>query len=137
VKKVSLLEAATEELGTQQVTLTMAVERIDTMHTTLNAKVNRVEVGQRAPQDRSPLQSHGRQGNNDTDQGGDFVQTSHKLEFPKYDGNGDSLPWLNHCEHYFHVRQMSEHKHITFVVFYLLDDAQLWFHHMELNGGHL
>jgi hypothetical protein len=42
-------------LGTQQVTLTTAVERIDTMHTTLNAKVNRVEVGQRAPQDRSPL----------------------------------------------------------------------------------
>jgi hypothetical protein len=47
------------------------------------------------------------------------------------------LPWLNHCEHYFHVRQTSEHKRIAFIVFYLLDDAQLWFHRMELNGGHL
>jgi hypothetical protein len=24
---------------------------------------------------------------------------------------------------------------MAFVTFYLLDDTQLWFHHMELNGG--
>jgi hypothetical protein len=44
-------------------------------------------------------------------------------------------PLLNHCECYFHVRQTPEHKRVTFAAFYLLDDAQLWFHCMELSGG--
>jgi hypothetical protein len=60
---------------------------------------------------------------------------AHKLEFPKFDGSGDPLPWLNRCERYFHVRRTPEHQRVTFVDFYLLDDAQLWFHRMELNGG--
>jgi hypothetical protein len=29
---------------------------------------------------------------------------------------------------------MSENKRVAFAAFYLLDDAQLWFHRMELNG---
>jgi hypothetical protein len=33
------------------------------------------------------------------------------------------------------VRQTPELQRVAFVAFYLLDDSQLWFHHMELNGG--
>jgi hypothetical protein len=29
--------------------------------------------------------------------------TVHKLEFPKYNGSSDPLPWLNRCDHYFKV----------------------------------
>jgi hypothetical protein len=60
---------------------------------------------------------------------------SHKLEFPKFDGSSDPPPWLNHYKQFFHVRRTSEHQRVAFAVFYLLDDAQLWFHRMELNGG--
>jgi hypothetical protein len=103
-EKVISLEAATEELGNQQVTMTAAVERVDIVHTTLNARINRVEIGHRAPpQDRPSVQGRGRQGD-DNDQGSDLIQMSHKLEFPKYDGISDPLLWLNHCERYFHVR---------------------------------
>jgi hypothetical protein len=110
-EKVATLEASMEELGNQHVTLTAAIERVDIAHTAVNAKVNRVKMGQRAPaQDQPPTHGCRRHGDNDADHGGDFIPTSHKLEFPKYDGTG-------------------------FAAFYLLDAAQLWFHRMVLNGG--
>jgi hypothetical protein len=65
------------------------------------------------------------------------MPTMHKLEFLKYDGTDDPLPWLNRCGRYFHVRNMPEPKRVTLAACYLLDDAQLWFHRMELNGGRL
>jgi hypothetical protein len=32
------------------------------------------------------------------DHDNDFIPTTHKLEFPKFDGTGDPLSWLNCCE---------------------------------------
>jgi hypothetical protein len=69
--------------------------------------------------------------------GGDIVPTVHKLEFSKFDGTGDPLLWLNHCKRYVHVRRTPDHQQVSFTAFYLLDDGQLWFHHMELNSGWL
>jgi hypothetical protein len=81
-----------------------------------------------------PPSTLGRRGQGDDDEeeaSGDFIPTANKLEFPKFDGTGEPLPWLNRCEWYFHVRRTSEHKRMAFAAFYLLDDAQLWLHHME------
>jgi hypothetical protein len=71
----------------------------------------------------------------DDDQDDDAFPTTHKMEFPKYDGVGDPLPCLNHCERYFSVCRMSEHHRIAYTSFYLTDDAQLWYHRLELNTG--
>jgi hypothetical protein len=48
---------------------------------------------------------------------------THKMEFPKYDGIGDPLPWLNQCERYFCVRCTPEQWRVTYASFYLTDDA--------------
>jgi hypothetical protein len=45
------------------------------------------------------------------------------------------MPWLNRYERYVHVRRTPENQQVAFATFYLLDDAQLWFHRMEPNGG--
>jgi hypothetical protein len=91
--------------------------------------VHHIEAGQRPP--------HARRGTGDDDTREsvhDSHSTAHKMEFPKFDGANDPLPWLNRCERFFHVRQTPGDK-VAFAAFYLLGDAHLWFHRMELNGG--
>jgi hypothetical protein len=65
----------------------------------------------------------------------DGVNTSHKIKFPKFDGVGNPLPWLNRCEQYFTLRGTSADQCVQVASFYLLDDAQVWYYRVELNNG--
>jgi hypothetical protein len=60
--------------------------------------------------------------------------TTRKMEFPKYDDIGDSLLWLNRYERYFRFRRTPDNRRVAYVSFYLTDDAQLWYHKLELNS---
>jgi hypothetical protein len=71
----------------------------------------------------SPPQPRRHNGPDDDADAGEFLPTYHKLDFPKFDGSSDPLPWLNRCEHYFRVRRTPEHKRVPYASFYLLDDA--------------
>jgi hypothetical protein len=90
---VATLETATAELDAQQDTLSSAVERVDLANTELHHRIDHANntTNRRWPQGDNP---------NDN-QAGDDVQTFHKLEFPKFDGSGDPLSWINRCERFF------------------------------------
>jgi hypothetical protein len=75
-----------------------------------------------------------RKGTNDGEHDGDWANTSHKIKFPKFVGSGDPMLWLNRCEHYFQLRCTSENKRVQVASFYLLDDTQVWYNRVELNG---
>jgi hypothetical protein len=72
---------------------------------------------------------------NDVECGGDMTNTSHKIKFPKFDGSGDPMSWLNLCERYFKLRGTPEDRRVPVASFYLLDDTHVWYHRVELNGG--
>jgi hypothetical protein len=134
--KVSTLAESTGDLGAQQDTLSSAVERIDLAQTLLAANASRGVTAPRDPPQGQPQHAgRHRHGDDDDAAGDDIVSTTHKLEFLKYDGAGDPLPWLNKCKRYFHVRRTPELKRVALAACYLLDDDQLWFHRLELNGG--
>jgi hypothetical protein len=135
--KVTALEESTGEFRAQQDTLSSAVERIDLAQTQFAAAADKAAADSRqpTPPDRHHQGSCRRQGRDEDDGGEDIIPTTHKLEFPKYDGTGDPLPWLNRCERYFTVRRTLKPKRVALAACYLLDDAQLWFHRLGLNGG--
>jgi hypothetical protein len=73
-------------------------------------------------------------GHRHDDEEDDGFPTSHKMELSKYDGVGDPMLWLNRCERYFRVRRTPENRCVGYASFYLTDNAQLWYHRMELNA---
>ena len=48
----------------------------------------------------------------------------HKLDFPKYDGTGDPMPFVNKCEHYFHGQRTIEEEKVWLAALNLHDAAQ-------------
>jgi hypothetical protein len=53
----------------------------------------------------------------------EFLPTYHKLDFPKFDGSCEPLPWLNYCVHYFRVHRTPDHKRVSYAPFHLLNDT--------------
>jgi hypothetical protein len=80
---------------------------------------------------------NGRRHQGDDDKNNEGFPTMHKMEFLKYDGVGNPLPWLNQCERYFCVQRTPENRCIAYASFYLTDHTQLWYHQLELNAGPL
>jgi hypothetical protein len=71
----------------------------------------------------------------DIEHAGEGNSTSHKLNFPKFDGFGNPMPWLNRCERYFRLHGTPKNRCVQVASFYILDDTQVWYHRVKFNGG--
>ena len=58
-----------------------------------------------------------------------------KMVFPSYDGSGDPLPWINHCELYFRGHNTLDHRKVWMASLHLTDAAQLWYYRLEMVQG--
>jgi len=59
----------------------------------------------------------------------------HKLDFPKYDGTGDPMPFVNKCEHYFRGQRTMEEEKVWLAALNLHDAAQQWYMQVEKDEG--
>jgi hypothetical protein len=98
-ERLALMEETMADQGKQQTILHVALTNVerslqdtDRGHNTNNASFRR-----HAP-------------DHDDEPGEDRFLTSRKIRFPKFDGTGDPLPWLNRCDRYFYVRTIQENK---------------------------
>jgi hypothetical protein len=58
-----------------------------------------------------------------------------KLDFPKYDGKGDLLIFINKCDSYFHQQRIVEEEKVWMASFNLDDAAQMWYIHVQKEQG--
>jgi hypothetical protein len=58
-----------------------------------------------------------------------------KLDFPRFDGKKDPLPWLSLCEQYFRAQRTDAPQKILLATFHLDGDAFHWYVHLERSRG--
>lgn len=66
---------------------------------------------------------------------GDRPSHYHKLDFTKFDGRGDPLPFLNRFEQFFRGQRTPEDDMVWLVSYHLLDGAQQWYTRLERDHG--
>jgi hypothetical protein len=49
------------------------------------------------------------------------------LDFPRYDGKTDPMPFINKCESYFHQQRTMTEERVWMASYNLEDVAQLWY----------
>jgi hypothetical protein len=77
---------------------------------------------------------HGRFGHR-YDGDGERPPRYHKLDFPKYDGRDDPLPFLNRCEQLIWGQRTPEDDKVWLASYHLLDGAQQWYTCLERDHG--
>jgi hypothetical protein len=87
----------------------------------MNVGLLRVECTLHNQDNGCPLNGRHRKGDDEEDDEG--FPTTYKMEFPRYDGVGDPLPWLNRCERYFRVQCTPENWRVAYASSYLTDNA--------------
>uniref|UniRef100_A0A0E0FC58 SAM domain-containing protein n=1 Tax=Oryza meridionalis TaxID=40149 RepID=A0A0E0FC58_9ORYZ len=80
--------------------------------------------------------NHDRDDDHDNDgRRGDRPPRYHKIDFPKFDGQGDPLHFLNCCEQFFQGQRTPEEQKVWLASYHLLDGARQWYMRIERDLG--
>lgn len=92
---------------------------------------------ERAGRDRSPRRNNrDRDDDHDNDgRRGDRPPRYHKIDFPKFNGQGDPLHFLNRCEQFFQGQRTPEEEKVWLASYHLLDGARQWYMRIERDLG--
>jgi hypothetical protein len=127
VDQLPAIKANVSELKNEVTTHNLAISRLEKSSSSDGKKPDESDAeNSKAPSNPNPKQCRDE----------DCYQLRYaKLDFPKFDGICDPLPWLNKCKFFFRGVCTAEDKKVWIASLHMEDGAHQWYFRLERDQG--